>query len=95
MATTIKSSGTVQQSQQTLRRANRGTLIRNVGLWFAVGVVVFMLGRELYLRLRSLNAGRMLFSELLTAVLYAPMSFYDTTPLGRIINRYVSVFCWY
>jgi ABC-type multidrug transport system fused ATPase/permease subunit len=52
---------------------------------------MFMLGRELYARLRAWDAGRSLFLELLNAVLYAPMSFYDTTPLGRIVNRFSKV----
>jgi ATP-binding cassette, subfamily C (CFTR/MRP), member 1 len=44
--------------------------------------------RELYVRLKALNAGRSLFMELLTSVLFSPMSFFDTTPLGRVINRF-------
>lgn len=70
---------------------------RNVGSpWFYLGVyisinvfvVFFSLARELYCRLRALEAGRSLFTELLNAVLLSPMSFFDTTPLGRIINRF-------
>jgi ABC-type multidrug transport system fused ATPase/permease subunit len=29
-----------------------------------------------------------LFSEMLEAVLHAKMSFFDTTPVGRLINRF-------
>jgi ABC-type multidrug transport system fused ATPase/permease subunit len=29
-----------------------------------------------------------LFADLLAVVLYLPMSFYDTTPVGRIVNRF-------
>jgi hypothetical protein len=64
--------------------------------WFYLGIYVVinalisicMLTREYYARMRSLEAGRELFSELLTAVLFSPMEFYDTTPLGRIVNRF-------
>ena len=54
-------------------------------------ITIFALSRELYARLRSWHAGRTLFREMLKAVLYAPMSFFDTTPLGRIVNRFSKV----
>jgi ABC-type multidrug transport system fused ATPase/permease subunit len=64
--------------------------------WFYLGiyatinvfVATFSLCRELYTRLRSWKAGQLLFRDMLSAVLYAPMSFFDTTPLGRIVNRF-------
>ena len=36
----------------------------------------------------GLRAARKMFARLLAVVLYAPMSFFDTTPIGRIINRF-------
>lgn len=36
----------------------------------------------------GLRASRKLFSEMLACVLHAPMSFFDTTPVGRIVNRF-------
>merc|ERR1719401_798287 len=38
--------------------------------------------------LAGLRASRSMFEHLLDAVLGAPMSFFDTTPTGRIINRF-------
>lgn len=70
---------------------------RHVGSpWFYLGiyvlincvVVAFSFVRELYVRMRALDAGRGMFLELLSAVLFSPMSFFDTTPLGRVINRF-------
>jgi len=36
----------------------------------------------------GLRASRSMFEHLLDVVLQAPMSFFDTTPIGRIINRF-------
>lgn len=64
--------------------------------WFYLGIYVlinvcvciFALVRDLFGRFIALKACRLLFSDMLVACLYAPMEFYDTTPLGRIINRF-------
>lgn len=36
----------------------------------------------------SLKGSRTLFSKLLNAILRAPLSFFDTAPLGRVMNRF-------
>eukprot|EP00605_Chrysophyceae_sp_TOSAG23-4_P001356 GSChrysophyteH1.ASY1.ANO1.1476.1 assembled CDS len=46
--------------------------------WYYLGIYALI----------SLSAGRTLFRRLVKGVLFAPMSFYDTTPLGRILNRF-------
>jgi ABC-type multidrug transport system fused ATPase/permease subunit len=46
-----------------------------------------MFVRVLLLYLGSLHASRLMFNDLLSRVLRAPISFFDTTPLGRIVNR--------
>jgi ATP-binding cassette subfamily C (CFTR/MRP) protein 1 len=65
-------------------------LFRSLGIYVLINAVVvaFAFIRELYVRMRALEAGRSMFIELLTAVLFSPMSFFDTTPLGRVINRF-------
>lgn len=49
---------------------------------------VYFGGRDLFFRLHSWEAGVSLFLSLLSGVMFAPMAFYDTTPLGRILNRF-------
>jgi ABC-type multidrug transport system fused ATPase/permease subunit len=39
-------------------------------------------------KLAAYAAGRKLHWIILIGVLHAPMSFFDTTPIGRIINRF-------
>ncbi|DBA02320.1 TPA: hypothetical protein N0F65_006195 [Lagenidium giganteum] len=43
--------------------------------------------RMILLYVGGLRASRIMFSELLTRILRAPISFFDTTPLGRVVNR--------
>ena len=49
---------------------------------------VSILGRILLVTFSSLRASKKIFQNLLDVILKAPMSFFDTTPLGRIINRF-------
>merc|ERR1711871_882955 len=60
-----------------------------MGIYAAINFAAILLTflRVLYLLLHGLVAGRHLFMETLRTVLLAPMSFFDTTPLGRIMNR--------
>jgi ABC-type multidrug transport system fused ATPase/permease subunit len=64
--------------------------------WFYLGVYVainvftsmFLLSRELYCRLVSWKAGKTLHDNLLNNLMHAPMVFFESTPLGRITNRF-------
>ena len=38
--------------------------------------------------LGTLKSAQFFHGEMLTRILHAPMSFFDTTPVGRIVNRF-------
>lgn len=44
--------------------------------------------RGLFLAFVALTASRTIFNDMLATVLHAPMSFFDTTPVGRLVNRF-------
>jgi ATP-binding cassette subfamily C (CFTR/MRP) protein 1 len=44
---------------------------------------------QLILKLTTYRAARKLHWMMLIGILHVPMSFFDTTPIGRIINRFV------
>ena len=60
-----------------------------LGVYTAINltIVLSMFVRQLFLYLKSLHAAKVLYNGLLKTMLRAPMSFFDTTPLGRILNR--------
>ena len=50
------------------------------------GFLIFAM--QLIQKLAAYSAGRHLHWILLVGILHAPVSFFDTTPIGRIINRF-------
>jgi ABC-type multidrug transport system fused ATPase/permease subunit len=55
-----------------------------------LGISSFLLNgiRFLWLQLIAVTASRNMHDEMLSNLLHAPASFFDTTPLGRIVNRF-------
>ncbi|KAK2983633.1 hypothetical protein RJ640_023167 [Escallonia rubra] len=47
----------------------------------------FLLGRSLSTVVLGLQSSKSIYSQLLNSLFRAPMSFYDSTPLGRILSR--------
>ncbi|XP_010972727.3 ATP-binding cassette sub-family C member 2 isoform X2 [Camelus dromedarius] len=77
---TIFNSTNYPASQRDLR----------VGVYGALGLAqgVFVLISNLWSVHGSTHASSILHKQLLSNILRAPMSFFDTTPTGRIVNRF-------
>lgn len=61
-----------------------------VGVFGALGVAqgIFVFLGTLLMAKSSINASRILHSGLLNNILRVPMLFFDTTPTGRVVNRF-------
>ncbi|KAI7874015.1 hypothetical protein K492DRAFT_241064 [Lichtheimia hyalospora FSU 10163] len=69
----------------------------NHNVWFYLGVyaaigwsgMIFSVVQSLILWIRcAIRSARTLHNNMLNGVIHSPMSFFDTTPLGRILNRF-------
>ena len=61
-----------------------------LGVYGAFGSILAFSGMILHVTLTysTLNASRKMHKNMLDRVMRSPMSFFDTTPLGRILNRF-------
>ena len=50
-------------------------------------MIIFLFFRSIFIVVLGLGASETIFSTLLSSLFRAPMSFYDSTPLGRILSR--------
>uniref|UniRef100_A0A3Q2SR23 ABC-type glutathione-S-conjugate transporter n=1 Tax=Fundulus heteroclitus TaxID=8078 RepID=A0A3Q2SR23_FUNHE len=83
----------VEYYNQTYPSWKRDTRVGVFGaLGMAQGFFVFL--GTLLLANAAVNASRILHSRLLDNVLRVPMVFFDTTPVGRVLNRFAKVDSW-
>ncbi|KAJ0661960.1 putative ABC-type xenobiotic transporter [Helianthus annuus] len=63
--------------------------LKLIVVYLVIGVVaiVFLLARSLFTVALGLQSSKSIFSQLLTSLFRVPMSFYDSTPLGRVLSR--------
>ncbi|KAL2550609.1 ABC transporter C family member 10 [Forsythia ovata] len=63
--------------------------LRLIAVYLLIGIVstLFCLFRSLLMVVLGKQSSKSIFSQLLNSLFRAPMSFYDSTPLGRILNR--------
>jgi ABC-type multidrug transport system fused ATPase/permease subunit len=61
-----------------------------IGVYAGLGVMqaILMFTFSVLLSILGTNASKVMLRDAVTRVLRAPMSFFDTTPLGRITNRF-------
>ncbi|KAI8092705.1 P-loop containing nucleoside triphosphate hydrolase protein [Halteromyces radiatus] len=65
-----------------------------IGVYAIISLVCLIVGtgRYVMMYLGGLRASRKLYASLLDRLLHAPLRFFDTTPVGRILNRLTSDF---
>ncbi|XP_035826503.1 multidrug resistance-associated protein 1 [Aplysia californica] len=78
--TELPANGTVREDKN----------INYLGVFTALGFIqtFFVIAYSVVLQIRHVHASRKLHFELLDSVMHAPMSFFDTTPMGRLLNRF-------
>ncbi|XP_017479612.1 PREDICTED: multidrug resistance-associated protein 1-like [Rhagoletis zephyria] len=55
---------------------------------FGAGEIVASLFSTIVLNIACIRASKLLHNEMLACIMFAPMAFFDTTPIGRILNRF-------
>nr|WDD38969.1 ABC transporter C family member 3 [Fagopyrum tataricum] len=65
------------------------TTAKLIVIYLVLGLApaVFLLFRSLFMVITGLQSSKSFFSKLLNSLFRAPMAFYDSTPLGRILSR--------
>lgn len=59
----------------------------SVYLVIGFGTIFFLLSRSIFVVVLGMESSKSLFAQLLSSLFRAPMSFFDSTPLGRILSR--------
>ncbi|CAF0847568.1 unnamed protein product, partial [Didymodactylos carnosus] len=69
---------------------NTSKRIRGLGIYCGLGITqgILTFFVQLVLQLAAYQGSKKLHSSILHGVLRAPMNFFDTTPIGRIVNRF-------
>ncbi|XP_020269793.1 ABC transporter C family member 10-like [Asparagus officinalis] len=62
---------------------------RLISVYLEIGLTAtfFLLLRSVFVVVLGLQSSKSLFSHLLNSLFHAPMSFFDSTPIGRILSR--------
>ena len=65
-----------------------------LGIYFGVSLVTCISGtlRYFLVYMRAIKASKVLFEKLTYAILRAPLRWLDTTPVGRVLNRFTADF---
>lgn len=65
-----------------------------VGIYLSISVGQWLIGsfKYYFVYVASIRASKKLFESIAHAILHAPLRFLDTTPVGRIVNRFTADF---
>ncbi|CAL1542108.1 unnamed protein product [Lymnaea stagnalis] len=74
--------------QNSSDRQDKNVFYIGVYTGLGLGQTIFVIAYSIVLQVRHVETSRKLHSELLFNIMRAPMSFFDTTPMGRILNRF-------
>ncbi|KAI9486755.1 MAG: hypothetical protein EXX96DRAFT_550463 [Benjaminiella poitrasii] len=92
---TFDSLGSVLQKQNIFRswvfeEKSPVNIDYYIGIYVAICTanILFDLGRNILVYWGSIRGARTMFDSLLNRIIHSPMRFFDTTPLGRILNRF-------
>ncbi|KAM6898542.1 ATP-binding cassette sub-family C member 3 [Lycodopsis pacificus] len=79
-----------QWTNDASRNQTKENVHMRVGVYAALGIAqgILVMISSFTLAMGNIGAARKLHSNLLTNKFHTPQSFFDTTPLGRIINRF-------
>lgn len=75
-----------ETSEERAQLFNPSLFISIYGI-IAVVSVVFIILRSYAVTILGLKTAQLFFTQILHSILHAPMSFFDTTPSGRILSR--------
>ncbi|KAJ8620573.1 hypothetical protein MRB53_029102 [Persea americana] len=75
-----------ETSEENAASFNPSLFIRIYSIIAAVSIVLVAV-RALFLAFYGLETAQVFFKQILNSLLHAPMSFFDTTPSGRILSR--------
>ena len=77
----------IRFSRQIVLEIIINTKLRNFIQLFLIAVIS-IIGLNLSIMYGAIQASKIMHRKLLARVMRAPMSFFDTTPLGRVTNRF-------
>jgi ABC-type multidrug transport system fused ATPase/permease subunit len=71
-----------------MMKSSRTNFFLTIYACLCLAGVLGLVARALFIATHRINASQTLHEDMVKAVLRAPVDFFDTTPMGRVINRF-------